>query len=198
MDILKRKTQEWPAVVLTQFIDYPPPHIRYTTFIESFLSSRSEDECLEIIWMIFWGIDYRCHSCGRGATYYRVRGRKSYVCRCGNQIAALRGTIFYRSSTPLTLWFYAIYLYCAQVMACMARGNIPRIYARELERRLGVTYKTSWGMLQKIRWMVARAGAPYLGNDAESLVMGERERKLIQSIVMRGLRYRDTSRLQEL
>lgn len=182
-------TKDWQALVLTQFIDRPLPNLRYHAFVDSFLSPHSDDECLEMIWMIFWGIDYRCRVCKSRSTYYRVRTRKSYACgRCGTHVAALRGTIFYQSSTPLTIWFYAIYFYCARAMTHIEADTLPRMYAKELERRLGVTYKTAWHMLQKIRWLVERAGAPYLGGDVTSLAMGERERKLIQSIVLRGMR----------
>src|SRR6266516_4889993 len=51
-------------------------------------------------------------------------------------------TIFHKSDTPLRLWFYAIFLYTS------SEGNIS---AKELQRRLGVTYKCAWRMTQKIQ-----------------------------------------------
>ena len=47
------------------------------------------------------------------------------------------GTIFHKSSTSLQLWFYAMYL-----MASTRCG----VSAKQLERELGVTYKTAWRM----------------------------------------------------
>jgi hypothetical protein len=47
------------------------------------------------------------------------------------------GTIFQDSRTPLRLWFYAIYLFVA------TRHGVS---GKELERSLGVTYKTAWRM----------------------------------------------------
>ena len=47
------------------------------------------------------------------------------------------GTIFHKSSTSLHLWFYAMYL-----MTSTRCG----ISAKQLERELGVTYKTAWRM----------------------------------------------------
>ena len=52
------------------------------------------------------------------------------------------GTIFHKSSTSLQLWFYAMFL------ASQTRCGIS---AKQLERELGVTYKTAWRMLNKIR-----------------------------------------------
>lgn len=75
-------------------------------------------------------------------SYYRVKGRKCYANVSGKQIHPLAGTIFHKSSTPLTIWFYAVYLFSASkngVSAC------------ELERQLGITYKCAWRIANHIR-----------------------------------------------
>ncbi len=74
--------------------------------------------------------------------YYFVQGRKCYANSKGKQIHPIKGTIFEHSSTPLTLWFYAIYLFSA------SRNGVA---AKELQRQLGVTYKTAWRMAKQIR-----------------------------------------------
>ncbi|HEU4392550.1 MAG TPA: IS1595 family transposase [Solirubrobacterales bacterium] len=51
-------------------------------------------------------------------------------------------TIFHKSSTSLQLWFYAMFL------ASQTRCGIS---AKQLEREIGVTYKTAWRMLNLIR-----------------------------------------------
>ncbi len=56
------------------------------------------------------------------------------------------GTPFEDSRTPLQLWFYAIYLFTT------SRHGVP---AKELERQLGVTYKTAWRMADQIRKHIA-------------------------------------------
>jgi transposase-like protein len=55
------------------------------------------------------------------------------------------GTVFQDSATSLKLWFDAIYL-----MASTRCG----ISAKQLEREIGVTYKTAWRMFNKIRSML--------------------------------------------
>ncbi|HEX8690277.1 MAG TPA: hypothetical protein VF729_08540 [Solirubrobacterales bacterium] len=54
----------------------------------------------------------------------------------------MKGTIFEKSTTSLQLWFYAMFL-----MASTRCG----ISAKQLERELGVTYKTAWRISSKIR-----------------------------------------------
>lgn len=85
-----------------------------------------------------------CPKCGVvGFHYYKVKKRKCYECKdCGNQLHPLAGTIFHKSATPLKLWFYAIFLFSK------SKNGIS---AMELQRQLGVTYKTAWRMAKQIR-----------------------------------------------
>ena len=85
---------------------------------------------------------------------YKVKNRKAYACSCGKQIHPLKGTIFEGSSTPLRLWFYAIFL-----MANTRSG----ISAMQLHRELGVTYKTAWRMFKNIRQLMADDNSPLTG-----------------------------------
>jgi predicted DNA-binding transcriptional regulator YafY len=54
----------------------------------------------------------------------------------------MKGTIFEKSATSLELWFYAIYLLTS------TRCGIS---AKQLERELGVGYKTARRMIMQIR-----------------------------------------------
>ncbi len=115
----------------------------------------TDEACLE------WLVNYLCPSgincknCGRVTKHYRVKSRPSYSCaNCGNHIHPTAGTIFHKSATPLTLWFYAVYL-----MAATRSG----ISAKQLERELGVTYKTAWRMFHQIRKMMASDGGKLSG-----------------------------------
>lgn len=102
----------------------------------------SDGACLDYI---FINTGRSCANCTRGQLY-RVSGRKCYGCSvCGYQVHPLAGTIFEKSSTPLSLWFYAIYI--------MAQSK-NTLSAKDLERHLGVTYKTAWRMCKQIRGLV--------------------------------------------
>jgi transposase len=84
-----------------------------------------------------------CPKCERVTKHHRETNRPSYACQyCGHHEHPLVGTIFENSATSLRLWFYAIYL-----MSSTRCG----ISAKQLERELGVTYKTAWRMFHKIR-----------------------------------------------
>lgn len=81
--------------------------------------------------------------CSCGGTYKKVSKRKQYQCsKCRFQIAPTAGTIFHKSDTPLTTWFYALF-----VLSNAKSG----ISAKELERQIGVTYKCAYRMLKQIR-----------------------------------------------
>lgn len=93
---------------------------------------------LEYIFRIRHGESPACPRCDTrsSAGFYRVTCKKAYSCAgCGWYISPLAGTIFHKSSTPLTSWLYAMIL--------MDKTDCS-IAAKELERRLSVTYKTAW------------------------------------------------------
>lgn len=86
--------------------------------------------------------------------YYRVQGRKCYANPVGEQIHPLAGTIFEKSSTSLTNWFYAIYLFS------QSKNGVS---GKELERQLGCTYKCAWRIAKKIRELMSEGGDPLTG-----------------------------------
>jgi transposase len=102
--------------------------------------------CLEWLWHQRFANDSGrtfCPKCEQDRKFHRVRSRPSYSCdTCGHHIHPTAGTIFHRSATSLHLWFYAMYL-----MTSTRCG----ISAKQVERELGVTYKTAWRMCNLIR-----------------------------------------------
>ncbi len=106
----------------------------------------NEDVCLERLRQRTYPDGSVCEKCGRATKYHRDMGRRSYSCQwCGHHVHPTAGTIFEKTTTPLRLWFYAVYLMAS------TRGGIS---AKQLERELGVTYKTAWRMSNKIRAML--------------------------------------------
>jgi transposase-like protein len=119
-----------------------------------------------------WLLNYRypngitCKNCGAvNAKHHYIASRKSYSCQeCGHHVHPTAGTIFHKSSTPLTLWFYAIYL-----MAQTRTG----ISAKQLERELGVTYKTAWRMFKLIRSRLDDEDGDAFGGDDTDVEVDE-------------------------
>ena len=103
----------------------------------------TEDACLEHLMRIRFGDRHDCSKCGRNAHFYRVKARKVYSCEyCGNQVAPMVNTPFERTRTPLRDWFHVMFLFST------TRNGVA---AKEVERQLGVTYKTAWRMCHEIR-----------------------------------------------
>ena len=102
--------------------------------------------CLDWLWRTLYAEDghhTHCPTCDQTRKFHRVKDRPSYDCdTCGHHIHPTAGTIFHKSPTSLQLWFYAMY-----VMASTRCG----VSAKQLERELGVTYKTAWRMCNLIR-----------------------------------------------
>ncbi|MGA2028769.1 MAG: IS1595 family transposase [Verrucomicrobiota bacterium] len=113
------------------------------TFKE-FLALYPDDEsCLKHLFETRFGQNYSCPKCKEKTKWYRIKAERAYSCwRCGHHIHPTVGTLFEDSRTSLQSWFYAMYLFTT------SRHGVP---AKELERQLGVTYKTAWRMGHQIR-----------------------------------------------
>ena len=110
----------------------------------------THEQCLEAIKRICYPDEMNCDKCKKLSIFYPIKGRTAYTCKyCGYQIYPLAGTIFEKSTTPLDLWFFAMYL------MVQTRSGIS---AKQLERMLGVTYKTAWRMFRQIRILMAEMG----------------------------------------
>ncbi|MDE2444992.1 MAG: IS1595 family transposase [Alphaproteobacteria bacterium] len=108
-----------------------------------------DDACLAHIMEQRYGLKGICPHCGVETTFHKISGRKSYAgADCGCHIYPCAGTIFQDSRTPLQSWYYAIYLFIA------TRHGVS---AKELQRTLGVTYKTAWRIGHQIRDLLAKA-----------------------------------------
>jgi transposase-like protein len=106
----------------------------------------NDDACLA--WLVDWlypdGIT--CKNCAKVTKHHKVKSRRSYSCdECGHHVHPTTGTIFHNSHVPLTDWFEAIW-----VMSSNKAGTS----AKQIERQLGVTYKTAWRMMHQIRKMM--------------------------------------------
>ena len=127
---------------------------RYTirTFERQF---PDDDTCLEWLKNYLYPHGVFCKTCQKITKHHKVVSRKSYSCDyCGHHVHPTAGTIYHKSSTPLRLWFHATFL-----MASTRCG----ISAKQLERELGVTYKTAWRMFKQIRSMLNSEDGPLTG-----------------------------------
>ncbi len=101
-----------------------------------------ESQCAEQLTRQRWPEGFRCPRCA-GTTRGYIAARRVHECKqCAYQCSVTAGTIFHKTRTPLTSWFWAIYR-----MSHDKKG----ISAVQLMKEIGVSYVTAWTMQHKIR-----------------------------------------------
>jgi transposase-like protein len=108
-------------------------------FFEMFPSAESAREYFEVK---RWPSGAVCPACGETS---RIGTRKNGYYRCNACIfdfTVRTGTIFQRSKVPLHKWLYAMYLLVT------ARKGISSV---QLHAEIGITQKTAWFVLQRLR-----------------------------------------------
>src|SRR5437588_1912949 len=132
------KNRNKPERYASSDSDYSP--------IEFMREYPDDAACLDRLWRERFAPDGHtadCPKCERPRRFHRTRTRASYTCdTCGLHVHPMKGTIFEKTTTPLHLWFYAMY-----IMASTRTG----VSAKQLERELGVGYKTAHRIMKKIR-----------------------------------------------
>src|SRR5258708_3270135 len=158
---------------------------------------QTEDQCLDYIEKMRWPNGemccVHCGEIGRISTITREAGKNKrsrvYQClACGKQFSATSGTIFNDTHLPLTKWFMAI------AMICEAKKGIS---AKQVERHIGVNYRTAWHLCHRIRAAMKdgglltgvvetdetyltpkkpRKGKPYVKKEKRDVVLGMIER----------------------
>ena len=157
----------------------------------------NDDACLDWLKNSRWPSGIHCKKCQYITKHHKIAKRPAYACDlCGNHVYPMAGTILEHSATPLRLWFHAMYL---------MGSTRCRISAKQLQRELGVTYKTAWRMFKQIRSMLGedvmslleqvevdetyvggkRRGKRGRGAEGKSVVMGmiQRKGKVVATVV---------------
>lgn len=105
---------------------------------------RSEDKCRGYMEDLRWPNGVFCGRCG-GSSVSHIEKRNQWECNeasCRYQFSVTAGTVFHDSHLPLWKWFLAIYL-----IGESRKG----ISAKQLQRTLGVSYKTAWYLGHRVR-----------------------------------------------
>jgi transposase-like protein len=132
-----------------------------------FFQQFPDDEtCLNHLFNVRFGQGHTCPKCERPANWYRIKAERAYSCQwCGHHLHPTVGTPFEQTRTPLQLWFYAMHLFTT------TRHGVS---AKELQRQLGVTYKTAWRMGHEIRKHMAEVdGDDTLGGEGQVVEIDE-------------------------
>jgi transposase-like protein len=103
--------------------------------------------CKEYLEQLRWNGKVVCPHCGVDATPYKLKDGR-YKCSdkdCAKKFSSISGTIFENTKLPLQKWILAIYL---------ATAHKKGISSLQLSRDLGITQKTAWFVLHRVREML--------------------------------------------
>ena len=111
-----------------------------------------DDKCRKMLQDIRWPSGVCCTRCG-DMDLLELAKQKRWKCKgCDYQFSVTSGTIMHDSHLPLRKWFLAIYLMCES-----KKG----ISACQMQRTLGVAYRTAWYLCHRIR--EAMGNEPFSG-----------------------------------
>jgi transposase-like protein len=114
------------------------------TLLEAVVHFANLDTCHAHLAAIKWPEGVSCPACG-GKDIGNIASRRMYQCRakcCRKQFSVKVDTIFEDSPLPLNKWFVAVW------SITNAKNGISSC---ELARAIGVTQKSAWHMLHRIR-----------------------------------------------
>ena len=118
-----------------------------------------------------WPKGVRCLACDHDKCYLiETKGKtgkpvKLFECAdCRLHFSATTGTLFHDSHLPLQKWFMAIAL-----MVEAKKG----VSAKQIQRRIGVSYKTAWYLCQRIRQAMQESPDTVLGGSGKIVEIDE-------------------------
>ena len=152
------------------------------TFLQAVRFFADEEDAIQFLADVRWPDGEQvCPKCGTVGRHYWLKNQRRWRCRekaCRRQFSIKVGTIFEDSPIKLSQWLPAVWL----LVNCK-----NGISSYELSRHLGVTQKTAWFMLQRIREAL-RMGSfekmdgevevdeTYIGGKAKNMHIAKRKR----------------------
>lgn len=130
---------------------------------------NDEDAAREHLENLLWPHGPVCPHCGGAERNSRLNGKAHrpgllFCGDCRSQFSVTVGTVFESSKVKLHKWVYAVHLMCAS-----KKG----ISSKQLERMLGVSYKTAWFMSHRIREAMNIEPTGQMGNDGGPVEVDE-------------------------
>ena len=132
---------------------------------------NDETTAREALEAVVWPNGPVCPHCGNAdATKLAKLETKSaraglrYCNECKGQFTATIGTVFERSKLPLSKWWLAMHL-----IGSSKKG----ISSHQLHRMLGISYKSTWFMMHRIREAMRDGGLAPMGGCGQTVEMDE-------------------------
>jgi transposase-like protein len=156
-----------------------------TTLLEAVTYFADPDRAVAYIVSRRWPNGVACprQGCGSAAVQY-IKTRRLWRCKdCKRNFSAKTGSIFEHSPIPFTKWLPSLWL-----LANTKNGTS----SHELARGLGVTQKTAWFMLHRIREAMREDGvAPFDGEVEadETYVGGKQAHTMVTALGHKKMRH---------
>ena len=146
--------------------------MRYNNLMAVLDRFPDEQSCVKHLEALRWPYGIICQHCGSSEKIHIYKSRMIYKCgECGKQFSVRKGTIFEESRLPLRKWFAAAWL-----LTESRKG----ISSCQLAREIGVTQKTAWFMLGRLREVaisMSSLGGPLDGTiEADETYLGGKEK----------------------
>lgn len=118
-----------------------------------------EQVCIDTIAALRWPTGPVCPKCG-GTEHYYLATQKRWKCKeCAKQFSVKVGTIFEDSAIPLNKWLVALWM----LVNC-TNG----ISSYEVGRDIGITQKSAWFVLHRLRLALHHKTLGKLGGEVEA------------------------------
>ncbi len=134
---------------------------------------HDEDKAREALEAELWPEGPICRHCGNSDPdkIAKVEGKKHshrpglYYCNeCKGQFTVTVGTVLERSKIPLTKWLMAAHLF---------NQGKNGVSAHEIHRALGVTYKSAWFMMHRLREAMNELNRAPMGGEGQVIQADE-------------------------
>jgi transposase-like protein len=132
---------------------------------------QDETKAREALEAVLWPDGPFCRHCGNsdGNRIAKMQGKSArpgllYCNECKSEFTVTVGTVFERSKVPLTKWWMAAHL--------LNQGK-NGASAHEIHRQIGVTYKTAWFMMHRLREAMADLAPAPMGGEGSTVQADE-------------------------
>ena len=130
------------------------PNVNLVQLTEQF---GTDEKCRKALEQLRWQDGPKCPRCKSDAT--PIANRYQYDCdSCHYQFSVTAGTIFHDSHLSLWKWFITT------ALLCEAKKGMS---ACQIQRTVGMTYKTAWYLCHRIRAAMVEANKPKLTGTVE-------------------------------
>jgi transposase-like protein len=118
----------------------------------------TEDKCRELLVRLRFPEGPRCLRCKAPVVELETEKQIFYCKDCDYQFSVTSGTVFNDSHLPLTKWLLTTHLLCE------AKKGMS---ACQIQRTVGMSYKTAWYLCHRIRHAMAQTDKPMLDGKVE-------------------------------